>query len=107
MQSKPEPVWLFQYDIEITNESADLVQLVSRHWIIEHGNDQVEEVRGPGVVGAQPWIAPCERFEYSSWCPLKAPFGLMRGSYLMERVGGGRFSVEVAPFTLSPPTRLH
>ncbi len=106
-QRTPEPVWLFQYDIEITNESADVVKLVSRHWIIEHGSDHVEEVRGSGVVGTQPWLGPGERFEYSSWCPLKAPVGLMRGSYLMEKVDGERFRVEVAPFTLSRPARLH
>ncbi len=107
MHPRPEPTWLFQYNIGITNESADMVQLLSRHWIIEHGNDRVEEVRGEGVVGTQPCLEPGARFEYSSWCPLKAPFGLMRGFYLMERVGGERFRVKIAPFTLSPPTQLH
>ena len=104
---EPKPAWLFQYDIEITNESKDLVRLLSRHWVIEHGADDIEEVRGPGVVGARPYLVPGESFHYTSWCPLRAPFGSMRGTYLMEIPGGERFEVEIAPFTLSPPVTLH
>ncbi|MDE2660582.1 MAG: Co2+/Mg2+ efflux protein ApaG [Acidobacteriota bacterium] len=104
---EPDPAWLFQYDIAITNESEELVQLLSRHWVIEHGEGRVEEVRGPGVVGARPYLVPGESFHYSSWCPLRAPFGSMRGSYLMEIPGGQRFKVEIAQFTLSEPVTLH
>ena len=104
---EPEVSWLFRYDIQITNESQELVQLLSRHWVIEHGEGQVEEIRGPGVVGARPYLVPGESFNYSSWCPLRAPFGSMRGSYVMEIPGGERFEVEIAPFTLSPPVTLH
>ena len=104
---EPDPAWLFRYDIAIINESQDLVQLVSRHWVIEHGEEQVEEVRGPGVVGNRPYLVPGESFHYTSWCPLRAPFGTMRGSYLMEVPGGERFKVEIAQFTLSEPVTLH
>ncbi len=104
---EPPPAWLFQYEIAITNESKDLVRLLSRHWIIEHGESQVEEVRGRGVVGSRPYLVPGESFRYTSWCPLRAPFGSMRGSYLMEVPGGERFEVEIAQFTLSPPVTLH
>lgn len=104
---EPELSWLFRYDIEITNESKELVQLLSRHWVIEHGESHVEEVRGPGVVGARPYLVPGESFSYSSWCPLRTPFGSMRGSYLMEVPGGERFEVEIARFTLSQPVTLH
>ena len=86
-REEPDPAWLFQYDIEITNESKDLVRLLSRRWVIEHGADQVEEVRGPGVVGTRPYLVPGESFHYTSWCPLRAPFGSMRGSYLMQEIG--------------------
>ncbi len=104
---RPVPEWLFQYEIEITNESRDLVRLLSRHWIIEHGDGKLEEVRGPGVVGARPWLVPGESFRYTSWCPLRAPFGSMKGAYLMEGPGGNRFEVEIAEFALSPPVTLH
>ncbi len=105
----PEHAWLFSYDIAITNESDRAVQLLSRHWVIEHGHGEgrVEEVRGPGVVGAQPYIVPGDCFRYASWCPLKAPFGSMKGTYLMENPDGDRFKVEIAPFALSQPVSLH
>src|SRR6185295_16190785 len=66
--------WFFLYTIRITNESQDTVQLVSRHWIISDATDHVEEVKGPGVVGHQPVLAPGESFEYTSGCHLPTPF---------------------------------
>ena len=99
--SKPlEDQWIFQYTVRITNEGAETVQLISRHWIITDGFDHVEEVRGPGVVGEQPVLAPGESFQYSSWCPLKTPTGVMRGTYQMVRTNGDPFEIEVAPFGL-------
>ncbi len=106
-QRQPKPAWLFQYEVAITNESPDMVRLLSRHWVIEHGDEHVEEVRGPGVVGARPYLVPGESFRYTSWCPLRSPFGMMRGSYVMEVPGGKKFEVEIAPFTLSQPVTLH
>ena len=75
--------YFFAYEIRITNTSAAKVQLVSRHWIITDGWGRVEEVKGPGVIGVQPWIAPGETFEYESFCPLSTPTGSMRGVYEM------------------------
>lgn len=104
---EPDHAWLFQYDISITNESDEPVQLLSRHWVIEHGEGQVQEVRGRGVVGAQPTIVPGDSFHYASWCPLLAPFGTMQGTYLMESADGTRFRAKIARFTLSQPVTLH
>jgi ApaG protein len=59
-----------------------------------------EEVRGPGVVGEQPVLAPGESFQYSSWCPLKTPTGKMYGTYQMARADGNQFDIEIAPFAL-------
>ena len=59
-----------------------------------------EEVRGQGVVGEQPVLAPGESFKYSSWCPLKTPMGKMQGTYRMARAGGSQFDIEIAPFAL-------
>src|SRR6266853_921105 len=88
--------WVFQYTVGITNQGHETVQLISRHWIITDALEHTEEVRGPGVVGEQPVLAPGESFKYSSWCPLKTPIGAMRGSYQMMRVGGGQFDIEIA-----------
>ena len=80
--------WVFQYTVRITNQSDETVQLLSRHWIITDGLEHVEEVKGPGVVGEQPVLAPGESYKYSSWCPLPTPTGVMRGTYQMVRAGG-------------------
>lgn len=95
--------WFFLYTIEISNEGRQTVQLLSRHWIITDANGQVEEVRGLGVVGEQPVLAPGERFEYTSGCPLKTPFGSMRGTYQMVSENDERLAVEVAQFVLTEP----
>jgi ApaG protein len=99
--------WFFLYTITITNESQDTVQLLTRHWIITDGSGMVEEVRGPGVVGQQPVLAPGEAFSYTSGCPLGTPFGKMEGTYQMVTRGGDAFDVAIAPFTLSEPYTVH
>jgi ApaG protein len=92
--------WVFEYTVRITNQGSETVQLLSRHWIITDASEHVEEVKGPGVVGEQPVLAPGESFKYSSWCPLKTPIGRMRGTYRMTRTGGAQFDAEIAPFAL-------
>jgi ApaG protein len=99
--SRPlQDVWVFEYTVRITNQGTDTVQLLSRHWIITDALDHIEEVKGPGVIGEQPVLAPGESFKYSSWCPLKTPTGVMRGTYQMIRAGGSGFDIEIAPFAL-------
>ena len=95
--------WVFQYTVRITNQGLDTVQLVSRHWIITDALEHTEEVKGPGVVGEQPVLAPGESFKYSSWCPLKTPTGTMRGTYQMIGARGNQFDIEIAPFALKAP----
>src|SRR6266567_3570635 len=92
--------WVFQYTVRITNQGSETVQLLSRHWIITDALEHTEEVKGPGVIGEQPVLAPGESFKYSSWCPLKTPTGMMRGTYQMARANGDRFDIEIAPFAL-------
>jgi ApaG protein len=96
-------LWVFQYTVRLTNQGAETVQLRSRHWIITDALEHTEEVRGPGVVGEQPVLAPGESFKYSSWCPLKTPTGIMRGTYQMVRADGDLFDIEIAPFALRAP----
>jgi len=106
VREKSDPVsgrWFFAYDIRISNTGDDVVQLISRHWIITDANGKVEEVRGPGVVGNQPVLAPGESFDYTSFCPLTTPFGTMEGTYQMVSEGGESFDAEIAQFALSEP----
>jgi ApaG protein len=99
--------WFFLYTITITNEGSVTAQLISRHWIITNANGKVEEVKGPGVVGEQPVLAPGQSFEYTSGCPLPTLFGTMHGTYQMVTAKGERFDATIAPFTLSEPHALH
>ena len=96
-----EGQWFFAYRVTIHNEGAETAQLRSRHWIITDGNGSKDEVRGAGVVGEQPTLAPGESFEYTSACPLATPFGTMQGSYQMVTPSGESFDAEIAPFALA------
>jgi ApaG protein len=95
--------WFFLYTVRITNEGSETVQLMSRHWVITDGMGKVQEVRGPGVVGNQPVLAPGESFEYTSGCPLTVPFGSMQGTYQMVNDREEQFDIEIAPFVLMEP----
>ena len=107
-QSDPEnDKYLFAYTIRIVNSGQATAQLISRHWTITDANQHVEEVRGPGVVGEQPRLAPGEAFEYTSGCPLPTPFGSMKGSYQCVADDGTAFEVPIPEFLLSVPRTLH
>lgn len=95
--------WVFLYTISISNESSVRVQLLERHWIITDANGEIEEVKGPGVVGKQPVLEPGQSFEYTSACPLKTPFGSMHGTYQMLAPNNETFDVEIAGFALRLP----
>lgn len=100
-------LWVFSYDVRISNLGDRPVQLVARHWVITDATGRVEHVRGPGVVGEQPWIAPGAAHEYRSGCPLPTSLGSMYGSYQMVREDGERFDAEIAPFVLVEPDTLN
>jgi ApaG protein len=103
-QSQPfEEHWFFYYTVRITNEGDDTVQLLSRHWIITDATGHVEEVKGAGVVGEQPVLAPGESFEYTSGTPLATPSGIMVGTYDMETRDGETFAVDIPAFSLDSP----
>ena len=100
-RSSPEnSIFLFSYDVEIKNNSDSEVQLLSRYWHIQDGDGNVEEVRGPGVIGLQPLIKPNENFEYSSFCPLKTPSGMMSGAYQMKLNSEEIFDATIPAFSL-------
>jgi ApaG protein len=95
--------WVFLYTVTITNESPVRVQLLKRHWVITDANGEIDEVKGPGVIGKQPVLEPGQSFEYTSACPLKTPFGSMHGSYGMLGPGDETFDAEIAGFALRLP----
>ena len=99
--------FVFAYTITIRNPGNVTAQLISRHWIISDSQGLVQEVRGLGVVGAQPVLRPGEQHEYSSGTAIATPVGTMRGSYQMVAEDGTRFEAAIPEFTLSVPRVLH
>jgi ApaG protein len=99
--------FFFSYEVTITNESRQTVQLLSRRWNIQDCNGNEEEVIGPGVVGEQPMIPAGETFTYSSFCPLRAEVGSMSGTYQMVTADGEQFDAVIAAFTLAKPNAIH
>jgi ApaG protein len=95
--------YFWAYHIEITNLGQRTAQLTHRHWRITDANGKLEEVRGPGVVGEQPTLAPGESFSYTSGCPLTTPSGIMAGSYRFVADDGQPFDVAIPPFSLDSP----
>ncbi|MFA7292616.1 MAG: Co2+/Mg2+ efflux protein ApaG [Rhodocyclaceae bacterium] len=107
-QSDPEnDHYVFAYTMTIRNVGDIAAQLVSRHWIITDADDEVQEVRGLGVVGHQPLLQPGESFQYTSGCALPTPVGTMRGSYQMVAEDGTHFEADIPEFTLAVPRVLH
>ncbi|MDH3521157.1 MAG: Co2+/Mg2+ efflux protein ApaG [Myxococcales bacterium] len=100
-------LWFFLYTIRISNEGEEPCRLVSRRWTIRNATGKVEEVRGAGVVGQQPVLAPGETFEYTSGCPLDTPFGSMEGTYQMVTESGEHFDAKIARFELREPGAIH
>jgi ApaG protein len=99
--------FVFSYTITIRNSGTVPAQLISRHWVITDAHNQVQEVRGLGVVGAQPLLKPGEHFEYTSGTALATPVGTMSGSYQMVAEDGTQFDAPIPEFTLSVPRVLH
>ncbi len=95
--------YFWSYTIVITNTGEETVQLRTRHWIITDASGRKQEVRGEGVVGEQPILAPGERFEYTSGVPLATASGFMTGHYQMESESGERFEIDVPTFSLDSP----
>ena len=114
-QSSPDDgIYTFSYTITVTNVGTQAVQLIARHWLINDASGHTQEVKGLGVIGQQPLLAPGESFRYTSGCRLKAPSGTMHGSYFVVSDAGDRYDVPVPMFVLetdaggsSAPRVLH
>jgi ApaG protein len=103
MSRPAEDYYFFSYTITIKNDGVHTVQLLNRHWIIIDGTGHREDVRGPGVIGAQPVLQPGDSFSYTSACPLRVNKGTMRGAYEMVDEDGHRFQAKIPAFTLDRP----
>ncbi len=107
-ESEPDQErYVFSYHITITNQGDETVQLMSRHWIITNANGKAEDVRGSGVVGQQPVLAPGESFSYTSFCPLDTPVGTMHGEYHFVNEEMEKLEAKIIPFTLSANVPIH
>ena len=100
-QSDPLPEnYGFAYTITLSNLGDAPAQLISRHWIITDAENRIQEVRGLGVVGEQPFLRPGETFEYTSGTRLRTPTGTMHGSYFCVAEDGEKFDVDIPMFVL-------
>ena len=99
--------FVFTYTITLRNTGSVAAQLISRHWVITDAQGLVQEVRGLGVVGAQPLLQPGESFEYTSGASIATAVGTMKGSYQLVAADGTRFEAPIPEFTLSVPRVLH
>lgn len=107
-QSSPDDnKFAFSYTVTIANIGNISAQLISRHWIITDANNHVQEVKGLGVVGAQPLLQPGQQFEYTSGTLLATPVGAMRGTYKVVAEDGNFFDAVIEPFTLAVPRVLN
>jgi len=97
--------YLWAYRVLIENQGRETVQLLSRHWMITNARGELTEVRGPGVIGKQPFLKPGESHAYTSGTPLNTPSGMMGGSYQMESDSGERFDIEIPTFWLNSPNQ--
>ncbi len=107
-QSAPDQGrYVFAYTVTIRNEGSVPAKLLNRHWIITDADGNVQEVKGEGVVGEQPYLKPGEGFQYTSGTMISTPVGSMRGSYEMVADNGDTFDAEIPVFTLTIPRTLH
>lgn len=106
-QSLPEEEhYVWAYTVQLENLTKETVRLVNRYWHITDAEGRVQEVRGLGVVGEQPMIAPGAQYQYTSGAALHTPSGLMRGHYQMQSTGGESFLIEIPPFSLDSPEQM-
>ncbi|CAM3719009.1 CO2+/MG2+ efflux protein ApaG [Vibrio aerogenes CECT 7868] len=107
-QSVPEENrYVFAYIITIRNLSSQMVQLISRRWLITDANEKQITVEGDGVVGVQPEIGSNDEYTYTSGTVIETPVGVMQGHYIMLDSEGKEFTTEIEPFRLAMPNILN
>jgi len=99
--------YAFAYHVKIINTGNIAAQLISRNWVITEANGEIQEVKGLGVIGAQPLLKPNEHFEYTSGTVINTPMGKMHGTYQMVAEDGEKFDAIIPAFELTMPRVLH
>ena len=99
--------YAFSYKVTIKNLGKVPVKLISRHWIITDANENIEEVKGLGVIGEQPRLKTNEFFTYTSGTIISTPIGTMQGTYQMIADNGYQFDAEIPLFSLKVPRILN
>ncbi len=99
--------YVFAYTITIKNKGDIPAKLLSRHWIITDANNKIQEVKGKGVIGEQPYLRPGESFQYTSGTMMETPVGSMQGTYQMVADDEHHFDAIIEPFTLAMPRMLN
>ena len=110
IESQSDPLqskFVFSYTITIANHSKGPAQLIGRHWIITDDKNQIQEVKGVGVVGQQPRLESGSSFTYTSTAMLATENGIMSGSYQMRLDDNTEFEVPIPTFALVHPKNLH
>ncbi len=98
----------FGYKITIENKSSNPVQLDSRHWEIYDALNNLEVVKGEGVIGQKPILESGQSHTYKSGCILVSPFGAMKGFYKMINLNDNTsFLVAIPLFKLNAPVALN
>src|SRR5580692_2255581 len=95
--------FVWAYNVWIENQGSEMVQVIRRTWRITDGNGLLHEVKGEGVVGEKPWIAPGATYHYASGTPLTTPSGVMQGTYQVKTKSGEVFDIEIPAFSLDSP----
>ena len=107
-QSDPDKnQFAFAYYVTLTNKGEQAAQLISRHWVITDGNGEKKEVKGLGVVGEQPLLAPGMSYRYNSFSVIETSVGTMEGTYQMQAADGSLFDAIISPFLLSVPGAIN
>jgi len=102
------PSFIFSYKITITNNNEFSVKLQKREWMITDSNGEVIMVKGDGVVGLTPEIAPNGKFEYSSNVNLKSGLGNMQGKFQMINIETNKpFFADIDRFKLEAEFMLN
>ena len=99
--------YVFSYTVTIINDGKVPAKLLTRHWVITDADGEVQEVKGDGVVGEQPYLKPGEGFQYTSGTLMKTPVGSMQGSYQMLADDGNKFDAAIPEFYLVAPKTMH
>ena len=100
--------YAFEYSVKIENQSKEMVQLDSRHWVILDSLNEEETVDGEGVIGKKPVLKPGQSHIYTSGCLLASPYGAMYGYYRMINLNSTKkFNVMIPVFKLSAPFSLN